>query len=81
MLKFDMLSPFLQKTGTPTQTQTHKSLGGSEEREMDGSEKQSHGAEHTESYRWTEILMQSQAQGGKTSTHKSAFYVGQIHAS
>lgn len=32
---------------------------------MDGSEKQSHGAEHTERYRWTEILMQSQAQGEK----------------
>lgn len=60
MLKFDVLSPFLQKTGTHTHP-----LGGSEEKEMDGSEKQSHGAEHTERYRWTEILMQSQAQGEK----------------
>lgn len=32
---------------------------------MDGKEKQSHGAEHTERYTWTEILMQSQAQGEK----------------
>lgn len=55
-----------------TLTHTHNPLGRTDERERERSGTESHGAEHTLSYRWTEILMQSQAEVGKcahTHTH------------
>lgn len=57
----------LTHTRAHTHSHTHTSdpLGRTDEREKERSGTESHGAEHTLSYRWTEILMQSQAEVGK----------------